>query len=456
MITRSDRGANWGTSRMETELASWLRTFEPDGAPTALRLRTFADLQTEADSPRRRLAWLRPALSSTAPLGAVLLWAVLILLVAVPGTIESSGAGAPGRLLAPGFGGPSGPSSSTAPAFAWDPVWIVALLMASALVGLGVTLRPVRASVRRLVLGKEEAIPEAPLPLPRSWRTVPRLALALGVLPVIGILWSSLLYTPTSPSYEAGLVLTYLLGAVGCVVALRYPRGDRSTNVLLVGGVALAVMNLPGLALMTSGQLGLLNGSDWLGPTLSYMNLFVSQALTATGWLALAFGLAGRSGVARRPPAILAAAAACGSLLVTIARFAQISGEQVAVTGPPDQFAWLDPVVRAATSWLLVMAWMAILWTGLGTGWRRGAPVGWQLVLMSGAMATGAFWFFSATGLLGLSVPDWLGSSVLWGLAGLGPVFALALLIGLRPMTNEASSPVTSARERRSRSSIAS
>ena len=74
-----------GTDRMETELIGWLTGLEPTGAPIALRLRTFADLREEAARPRPRLPWLMPAVSSIGSLGAVVIGASLIMLIAVVG-----------------------------------------------------------------------------------------------------------------------------------------------------------------------------------------------------------------------------------------------------------------------------------------------------------------------------------------------------------------------------------
>jgi len=64
--------------RMESELTRWLVGLEPVGTPVALRIRTFSDLRAEAARPRRRLPWLRPALSSMAALGSVVAGAGLL------------------------------------------------------------------------------------------------------------------------------------------------------------------------------------------------------------------------------------------------------------------------------------------------------------------------------------------------------------------------------------------
>ena len=65
------RGTDTPDARMEAELSSWLRAFEPAATPIALRVRVSADLRTEAQRPRRPLPWVLPALSSMASLAAV-------------------------------------------------------------------------------------------------------------------------------------------------------------------------------------------------------------------------------------------------------------------------------------------------------------------------------------------------------------------------------------------------
>jgi hypothetical protein len=95
--------------------------------------------------------------------------------------------------------------------------------------------------------------------------------------------------------------------------------------------------------------------------------------------------------------------------------------------------------LNAASSWILWMAWLTILWIGLAAGVRRGGGWAWRLVAGGAAVyvALMAQWILGE--LFAWPTPSW--ADYLWieipQILTWGPLL-LALLIGLRPAQSRA------------------
>ena len=308
MIGRFGRGAEVPNTRMETELAAWLRGLEPADTPPALRVRTFADLRTEADRPRRPFRLLVPASSAVASLGGVVFGAGCVLVLAVAGTALDQSAGGQGHMALGNLGGQSGLPAIGAERFAsaMDPVVFVLLLGAfllllvvSGLVGSALLDRRVWGVVVRMTPGKDEPLPLAPLPLRQSWRTIPRWTWGLGTLAVFLAAWSVgwILTRPMGysvPGYAVGTYGTisgsFLIVAFACLFvasAWRYPRPDRSGRRLIIGALGFA---FGGLIFLTAVTFNLFPSSGF------------SDVASIVWIVAMAAVLANRSGSLRRPP----------------------------------------------------------------------------------------------------------------------------------------------------------
>lgn len=385
-----DRSAEGSNVRMEAELIKWLGGFEPAGTPIALRFRTFADLRAEADRPRRRLPWLLPALSSMASLGAVVFGAGLIMLLAVAGASVSQGVGGSGGVGPSFVGGGAGspPIDYVTSSYGPDPVALLLLLVASVLAGASVLLPRVQSLVCRIAFGKGEAAPSAPLPFRRPLRSISRLTWVLGAVAAVtllgqfwiayGVARMQMVLPEGLPSlFSAAMIVPFAVA-----VALRYPLRDRSSKLLLVGTVAMVANQLLFSTLALLSLVGLYP-FDWTG--LLYLVDFLSVA-SAVG---IAAGLAGRSGSVRRPPLRLAAASV-GVAFFIAATYLFLEGLGWNPTLPYP----LDHGVSDLASWVVLSAWLAILWVGLSawrqgrSSWRQGrSSWGWKLVVAAGALS---------------------------------------------------------------------
>lgn len=377
MNTRVGRGGDERRPQMEGELSAWLHGFEPTGTPIAVRLRTYADLREEAARPRPRLPWLMPALSSMASLGSVVAGAGLLVLLAIIGaSAQPSGAGA--GSLGSGVSGvgptpqsPLGGDYSYGP----DPIGILMLVVCSVLAGCTVLIPRVRRLVGRIALAGGKTAPLAPLPLRRSWRSIPFIVWPLGALAVGMTLWGCRGFLNSEPSLYVLSLGSVIVGIAAIftpfVVAWRYPLRDLSARLLLFSALASIAGTLFYVALEILGVTSWDN--EWL--------LICLGVVWAFAAIALAAGLARRSGSVRRPPLRLAAVAVGAAFLLSTAFlfFNELGGDQ--------QLRYLlESVANYLEIWVVMVAWLAILWVGF-SAWRRDhSSWGWKLLLAAGAL----------------------------------------------------------------------
>jgi hypothetical protein len=159
-------------------------------------------------------------------------------------------------------------------------------------------------------------------------------------------------------------VLSFSSLAVAFAVALRYPRHDRSSELMLLGSLAIELdMVLFGAVVSLQPDFGL---------------VVIASLLSKLAFVVLAAGLATRSGLAFRPPLVLAVVAIGGAFLVEVTGLDLIYTKLVVL---PD-----DLVFTAANSLaglLSVVAWLAILWVGLRASLQRPSTWGWRLVVVA-------------------------------------------------------------------------
>jgi hypothetical protein len=408
------RGTDTPDARMEAELPRWLRTFEPAATPIALRVRVSADLRAEAQRRARPLPWLVPALSSIASLAAVV-GVGLILLLAFASASQIHSVGGPGAVLPHDLGNPTGSSDLSAWPFYADPAMVLLVLAFAVLIAASVCLRPGRAAIGRVVLGKGAGVPAAPLPFRRPVRAIPRLTWALGALAMATSVWFELILGGTE---RPGIpVVGFSSLAVAFAVALRYPRHDRSSELMLLGSLAIELdMVLGGAVVSLQPVFGL---------------FLVVSLLSKLAFVVLAAGLATRSGLAFRPPLVLAVVAIGGAFLVEVTGLDLIYTKLVV---SPDDLALA--VANALAGLLTVVAWLAILWVGLRASLQRHSTWGWRLVVVA-----------CVGKALELGISSLINSTVFSGEDPLLPIrlmqaaqtvewtFLLAaLLVGLRPV----------------------
>jgi hypothetical protein len=372
-----------GTDRMETELIGWLTGLEPTGAPIALRLRTFADLREEAARPRPRLPWLMPAVSSIGSLGAVVIGASLIMLIAVVGaTVDHVHAVAGAMAPLAGSGSvPQTPGDFTDSGYSPDPVTLSILFAATALAAWGALQTRVHQFVARVTYGKDEAPAGEPFPFKRQLRHVPRAALATGAIGALVVAWEFwvlLTYQGDELMPSNWTVFFQWLGLITfipycSIVALRYRLGDRSSRWLLTATTVTALTDLLLAALVTVNWMGIY--SPWLND-LTELN----SSLLAVSTVALAAGLASRHGGIPRPPTWIASTVAGGFFLLVAA------GYFIVGMWPHTADGWITDATGIASSWLGTLSWAAITWIGV-CAWRQRNSWGWRLLLFVGIVA---------------------------------------------------------------------
>ena len=432
-------GGGLQTTRMEAELSAWLRSFEPAGAPIAMRLRTSADLQAAAELSNRRFSWLASKLSPIGSLAAVVLAVGAIFILALMGRISGGTVGAPGLDLPPTTG-PAG-LGQTFPGID-GPLFLLLALAAAGLAGASVYLRPVRVAFGRVVYGRGAAAPGALLPFRRPLRDlgISRLTWALGIAAVALIGWWWWIYQLPASVAEFVVTVVYAYPVfLAFAIALRYPRRDRSGRLMLAGAQMLAVGWALGYVVAIAGWAWMSNGDEWARRAAEDFISALRYALSIGGWGALAAGLAVRSGLAahsglaRRPRPILAAVAIGAPLFLTAAeRFVYA----VPIFGDSSlTLAFVVLLVFSTVSaWLVWVAWLAILWIGSTAALRRGGP-GWWLI--SFAAAANAVFALKAVLVVlgprqfGLSLDNtgWpIEESLVWG-----PLL-VGLLVGLNPV----------------------
>ena len=369
--------------RMEAELTRWLDGLEPTGTPIALRLRTFADLREEAARPRRRFARLGPALSSIGSLGAIVIGASLIMLVAVVGaTVDHAHAVAGGMAPLTGSGSvPQTPGDFSDIGYGPDPVALSILFAATALAAWGALQTRVRRFVARGTYGKDEAPAGEPLPFKRQLRHMPRAALATGAIGALFVaweIWMVLTYQGAGLIQPNWIVFFQWIGLITfipycSIVALRYRLADRSSRLLLTATTAMLAAYVLVAALLTLDLMTIY--SQWLNELAE-----LSTSLMAVSTVALAAGLASRHGGIPRPPLWIASTIVGGFFLLVAA------GYFIVGMWPHTAEGWITDATGILSSWLGTVGWAAITWIGL-SAWRQRSSWGWRLLLFVGVLA---------------------------------------------------------------------
>ena len=371
------------TDRMESELGKWLGSLDPAGAPVALRLRTFADLREEAARPRHRFGGVIQSLSSVGSLGAVVIGASLIMLIAVVGaTVDhvNTVAGAMGQLTGDGAVPPT-PGDFVGSGYGPEPVPLAILFAATALAAWGVLQTRVRRFVTRVTYGKDEAPAGEPLPFKRQLRHIPRVALATGAIGALFVAWEIcmvLAYHGTSLIQPNWIVVFQWVGLITfipycSIVALRYRLGDRSSRLLLTATTVTALANVLLAALLTVNLTGIYVA--WLNDLTE-----LSSSFLAVSTVVLAAGLASRHGGIPRPPVWIASAVAGGFFLLVA------GGYFIVGSWPNTADAWITDTTGIVSSWLGTLGWAAITWIGV-CAWRRQNSWGWRLLPFVGVLA---------------------------------------------------------------------
>ncbi|MGD0121961.1 MAG: hypothetical protein ABSC46_05330 [Candidatus Limnocylindrales bacterium] len=430
MNTQFGRGRVGPSGNLEAELSVWLRGFEAGPMPIAARLRTSADLRKLEGRPSGAMPSLARGLGSLAASMVALAVAAFAIVGLMGGRIGGA-VGVPGSVLP---GQATNLPGSEQSAGGLGPLTVVLLVVMSALVGAAVYLRPVRRAAERLV-GSADPVSVELLPLRRKLREIDIRTRVLAILPVGLVVWYALSYPIGTPLEMFLLVAAYLPATFAFAVAYRYRLRDRGSRLMFAGGLALLAHAALGMTWQAAGVLGL---SEQVAGLLMSPALRIAQsALLALGYVALAAGVVGTSGVTRRPPLALSAAAVGTTFLLAAANFVQLASSPSALL-PADQIPWL--FVAATGFWINLLAWTAILWVGALAALRRRAPAAWRFVFVAGAtVATTYFAALASTWLplLGIgSAPDFTVWLVAESLA-MGALL-LALLAGLRPVTDGA------------------
>lgn len=433
MKTSYGRDGTSASGALESRLSSWLRGFDPGEAPIGLRVRISADLTAQTERRHGRIPLLASGLSLAAAFVVVLIGAALVALAAGAGGAAST------------VGSPAWPGQTVPPltdvqvSGGMTLTWLAVVLVVAGLVGASTTTAPIRWIGRSLV-GTGRSVQPARA-FPRRIRDIPGLALVLALLAISEIVWS--LYAYGIPLTSTDWLVTQLLslGLVPAIALRHWPAADRSSRWLLVGVIAIAGANLPGLALVTAAQWGWFDNTD-LGGTLSDILPFVVPSVIAFGWLSIGAGVAARSGVARLPRRPIVAAAVALVLFSEIAgsiNFAAIVGAQMPLA-PRDtaRIAW-----ETVTTCIQDLAWLAILWAALARTLQRVANQAWMLALVAAVTSVALRLYAPLVSAGWLPFVDW---QVLMLLSWLGAATLLmAVLIGLNPSGNAQANPLEAA-----------
>jgi hypothetical protein len=380
-FTRRSNAPGEMPDRVESELARWLCELEPAGTPVALRLRAYADLRAEVDSPRPRLPWLRPAFSAFGSLGSVVVIAGLVLLLTMAGNSNLAGGGA-GTL--PGLSAPPTPPPADTTGNGPDPIAVM-LLVAAAIAGMTVYLSPVQRLVRRATTPKGRPAPLAPLAVRRSWRAVSPVAWALGAMAVVLWAWGLQRFLLQDPGITGVLIgpIFFVAGlsslaasavalAIPFAVAWRYPLRDWSARLMLFGALAAICDTVFYSTMAIVGRS--------LGP--SDLPMLGIPALWMLGVALLTAGIASRQGSVRRPPLRLTAVVVGATFAMTTS----VMYLNYDLRWVPLSPYLIEAMLATLSEWTSRVAWLAILWLGI-TAWNTGrGRLGWKLVLLAGAL----------------------------------------------------------------------
>jgi hypothetical protein len=433
MSARFDPAGATVADPLETQLSRWLRGFDPGEAPVRMRVRISADLRAEPVRPSRwRVLDQGGRLASISAATILLAVVGLVSLAALAGhAIPAAGSPAPSwpdRPLPVDGQAPwiRGPNLSG----------LAAILAASGLFGAISLSPPVRRFARWLIGGG--GAPGSLVAVPRRIGQIPRLALVLCLFAMAeGALatWAYFLAYGSGPSVDLDLYAgLYLPMALAPAIALRYPTRDRANRWLLLGAFGLALAPLPDIGWRLTGELGWPNTSGWAS-TLADLTPLVAWSLRALSWTALAIGIAGRSGVTRKPGWVLVSSATAIALYLHAAYFASIT-QVVADNGTYFvPYAQLVDRLRLEheliASDVIYLAWFAILWVSLFSARSGPGRTAWRLSLVAAGTQAALLACFSLTYA---GVLPWLDPRVYGDLIGLSlGALLLALLVGLQP-----------------------
>jgi hypothetical protein len=174
------------------------------------------------------------------------------------------------------------------------------------------------------------------------------------------------------PSYVItvpGLISTIIALSMPLVALWRYPLHDRSTRLLILSTWATEVSLLLFLLLDAFG-------TDW-----TMAIAYVVSALGGVAAVALAAGLAGRSGSVRRPPLWLAALAVGAAFCVATTNLF-LNG--LGWTPLPSYL--LNGIGGSLTNLVTQVAWLSIAWVGWSASRRDRGSWAWKLVFAAGAL----------------------------------------------------------------------
>jgi hypothetical protein len=434
MSARFDPAGATVADPLEAQLSRWLRGFDPGEAPVRMRVRISADLRAEPVRPSPwRVLDLGGRLASISAATILLAVVGLVSLAALAGHAVPA-AGSP----APSWPDQPLPVDGQAP---WtrrpDLPGLAVILAASVLIGAISLSPPVRRFARWLV-GRGGA-PGSLVAFPRRIGQTPRLALVLCLFAVAEAAlatWTYFLAYGAGPSVGrfdlyAGL---YLPMALAPAIALRYPSRDRASRWLLLGAFGLALAPLPDIGWSLTGELGWTNTSGWAS-TLADLTPLVARSLRALSWTSIAVGIAGRSGMTRRPGWILVSIPTAIALYLHAAYTASIT--QVVA----DNGAYFVPYAQLVdrlrlqheliASDVIYLAWFAILWVSLFSARSGPGRTAWRLSLVAAGTQAALLACFSLTYA---GVLPWLDPRVYGDLIGLSLIaLLLALLVGLQP-----------------------
>jgi hypothetical protein len=371
-----DRAGGSGSDRLERELRSWLRSFDPGGLEPSQRLWVYQGLGAEA-SLQQAHRTASQAIGQTARLGIGIAGCALIVAAWLALGMTANVAG-PGAQLLPSMPQvPAIPGSDTINGSRVNTTGFLALLAAAAVLGAAALVPVVRRGFARVFIGNRKEPATDPRPL-REWRSIPWPAWTIVGAAVAYQAWwlPQLHWLGLEPldqlRTDAAIASTALASLVAALAApVRYRFCDRSSWLLALG----ILSPIPAAALVVAIPWG------------SFDEAQVTIVLLAQGFaislgpFLLAAAVGRRSGGVRRPPVWLVTAT-LAVLVAVVYSFAADADWTMDIAGIA------VGISNGLPRTLTLIGWLTAAWIGLDASRRSSRPWPWRLLAI-GSLGAG-------------------------------------------------------------------